>query len=196
MVEQFHIDEAVQDLITVDDFIRWAVTQFNQSEVYFGHGTDNSWDEAVVLVMFALSLPLERSHQIGQTRLTRFERAKVAELIRQRIEQRVPAAYLTNEGWFNGQPFYVDERVLVPRSPIAELIQAEFQPWLSQAPQRVLDLCTGSGCIGIECARAFPGAMVDVADICLDALAVADINIQEHGMAAVSYTHLTLPTKA
>lgn len=182
-MEQFQIEEAVNELCTVSDMVRWAVSRFNQSEVYFGHGTDNPWDEAIVLMMFGLNLPLNRFSEISHTRLTTSERRHFVDLVKRRIAERIPAAYMTNEGWFNGQPYYIDERVLVPRSPIGELIEARFEPWLDgNQPQRILDLCTGSGCIGIACAKEFEQAQVDLADISVDALAVAEINIQEHGV--------------
>jgi len=187
-VEQFQIDEAVKELSTVHDFVRWSVSRFNQSEVYFGHGTDNPWDEAIVLIMFGLSLPLNRFSEIAQAKLTHSERLTLVELVQRRIAERIPAAYITNEGWFDGEPYYVDERVLVPRSPIAELIQAKFQPWLgNKQPKRILDLCTGSGCIGIACAKSFEQAEVDLVDVCIDALAVAEINVQEHGMTELAF---------
>jgi ribosomal protein L3 glutamine methyltransferase len=183
-LEQNKIDEVVNELQTIGDFIRWSVSRFNQSEVYFGHGTDNPWDEAVALVMFALSLPLDIGGQVKDARLTLSERKNIVELVQRRIEERIPAAYITNQGWFNGLPFYVDERVLVPRSPIAELISAEFQPWLAdKTVHRVLDMCTGSGCIAIACAYLFPDAEVDAVDISIDALAVAEINVQEHDLS-------------
>lgn len=182
-MEQFQLDEAIKELKTVQDFVRWSVSRFNQSDVFFGHGTDNPWDEAIVLVMFGLSLPLNRFSEITNTRLTYSEKITIVELVQRRIEQHIPAAYITNEGWFNGLPYYVDERVLVPRSPIAELIQARFQPWLANVePKRVLDMCTGSGCIGIATAMEFEQAEVDLVDVCVDALAVAEINVQEHGV--------------
>jgi ribosomal protein L3 glutamine methyltransferase len=178
------LDEAVAELVTIHDFIRWSVSRFNESEVYFGHGTDNPWDEAVALIMFALSLPLSMGADIKQTRLTTSEKQLIVELINRRIIERVPAAYITNEGWFNGMPFYVDDRVLVPRSPISELIDAQFQPWIGDKPvTRVLDMCTGSGCIAIACAYLFEDAEVDAVDISIDALAVAEINVQEHGVS-------------
>ncbi len=183
-MEQNQIDEAVNELQTIGDFIRWSVSRFNQSEVYFGHGTDNPWDESVALVMFALSLPLDIGGQVKDARLTTSEKKVIVELVQRRIEERIPAAYITNQGWFNGLPFYVDERVLVPRSPIAELISAEFQPWLGdKTVHRVLDMCTGSGCIAIACAYLFPDAEVDAVDISIDALAVAEINVQEHDLS-------------
>lgn len=182
-MEQLQWDEAVAELVTLNDFIRWSVSRFNESDIYFGHGTDNPWDEAVALIMYGLNLPMNMKADVKQTRLTTSEKQGIVDLIRRRIEERIPAAYITNQGWFNGLPFYVDERVLVPRSPIAELIQVEFQPWLGDKEvNRVLDMCTGSACIAIACAYLYPDAEVDAIDISEDALAVSEINIAEHGL--------------
>lgn len=182
-MEQEQLDEAILELRTIHDFIRWSVSRFNEADVFFGHGTDNPWDEAIALIFHALNLPLNMSPDIKQTRLTTSERKAVVELVKRRINEKIPAAYLTNQGWFNGLPFYVDERVLVPRSPIAELIEAGFQPWLgAKQVHRVLDMCTGSGCIAIALGYCFEEAQVDAVDISVDALAVAEINVQEHGV--------------
>ncbi|MCJ8168550.1 50S ribosomal protein L3 N(5)-glutamine methyltransferase [Atopomonas sediminilitoris] len=175
-------------LLTLRDHIRYAVTQFHQSDVFFGHGSDNAWDEARQLVLGALHLPWQISDSYLDCRLEEDEAATLRELFRQRIEQRVPAAYLLNEAWFCGLSFYVDDRVLVPRSPIAEQIEQGFAPWLDEAPLRVLDLCTGSGCIGIACAEVFPEAEVVLADLSFDALEIANINIERHQMESRVYS--------
>ena len=176
-------DEAIDELVTIQDVVRWAVTEFNRAGLFFGHGTDNAWDEAVQLILPSLNLELQSNIMILQSRLTKRERQMLVELVVIRIEQRIPVPYLTNSAWFAGLEFYVDERTLVPRSPIAELIEAKFEPWVSTAPKRILDLCTGSGCIAIACAYAFPDAEVDAVDLSEEALEVADINIQNHGVS-------------
>ena len=171
----------IEDLHTVRDYLRYASSRFSASTVFFGHGTDNVWDEAVQLVMRTLHLPLDNNTLFLDARLTREERQLVLERIQRRIDDRVPLAYLLGEAWFMGMPFHVDERVLVPRSPIGELIENGFQPWLGDKPvERILDLCTGSGCIGIGAATVFEDASVDLSDISPDALAVAESNIDLH----------------
>jgi len=175
------VTSPIDDLQTVRDYLRYASSQFAASPVFFGHGTDNVWDEAVQLVMRSLHLPLENNTLFLDARLTREERLLILERLRRRIDERVPLAYLLGEAWFMGMPFNVDERVLVPRSPIGELIENGFQPWLGDKPvERVLDLCTGSGCIGIGVASVFENATVDLSDISPDALAVAESNIDLH----------------
>lgn len=171
----------IEDLHTVRDYLRYASSRFSASTVFFGHGTDNVWDEAVQLVMRTLHLPLDNNTLFLDARLTREERQLILERIQRRIDDRVPLAYLLGEAWFMGMPFHVDERVLVPRSPIGELIENGFQPWLGDKPvERILDLCTGSGCIGIGAATVFEDACVDLSDISPDALAVAESNIDLH----------------
>ncbi|HEY5716399.1 MAG TPA: 50S ribosomal protein L3 N(5)-glutamine methyltransferase [Psychromonas sp.] len=181
-MDMIFAEEAVNELRTVQDLLRWATTEFNRAELFYGHGTDNAWDEAIQLILPLLHLPLDSKPAILAAGLTRREREMLVEQVLTRIEKRIPVAYLTNKAWFAGLEFYVDERTLVPRSPFAELIAAHFSPWLTATPKRILDLCTGSGCIAIACAYAFPEAEVDAVDISEDALDVAEINIQGHGL--------------
>ena len=169
-------------LRTLRDHIRWAVSRFHAEELFFGHGTDNAWDDARQLVLGAVHLPWEVADAYLDCRLEDDERDYLHSLLKQRIEERVPTAYLLGEAWFCGLPFVVDERVLIPRSPIAELIQQRFNPWLAATPARILDLCTGSGCIGIACAYEFAGAEVVLADLSFEALEVANQNIERHGL--------------
>src|SRR5690606_16230420 len=149
-MEKIDFDAAVlAELISVRDYIRWAASQFNAANLYFGHGTDNAWDEAEDLVLHAIHLVAPLDAVWLDAHLTHIERERVMTLLLRRINERVPAAYLTGKAWFAGLSFKVDERVLVPRSPVAELIQNRFEPWLMDEPRTILDLCTGSGCIGI-----------------------------------------------
>ncbi|MGS0683428.1 50S ribosomal protein L3 N(5)-glutamine methyltransferase [Shewanella sp. 125m-7] len=178
-MDKIFVDEAVTELRTIGDMLRWGVSRFNDANIYYGHGTDNAWDEAVALVFHALHLPEEIGHQVIHSNLTISEKHKIVELIIRRVKERLPVPYLTNKARFAGLEFYVDERVLVPRSPIAELIANRFSPWLYNKPvNRVLDLCTGSACIAIACAYEFEDAEVDALDISVDALDVAQINIE------------------
>lgn len=171
----------VNDLITIRDYLRWATSRFSEAELVYGHGTDNAWDDAVQLLCYALHLPLN-SQDILEARLTMEERQRLVKLINERISTRKPVAYITHRAWFAGLDFYVDERVLVPRSPIAELIQQHFAPWAIEFPDRILDCCTGSGCIAIACALAFPDALVDAVDIDQGALDVAKKNVAAYGL--------------
>jgi ribosomal protein L3 glutamine methyltransferase len=176
------VNDFADELFTLRDFIRWGASEFIAAKLYFGHGTDNAWDEAEHLVLHAVHLQPPLNNEWLSARLTRTERERVLAHLQRRIFERIPAAYITGQAWFAGLPFAVDERVLVPRSPIAELIQQQFAPWLKREPRFILDLCTGSGCIGIACAYAFPDAEVQLSDISYDALAVAEENIQQHDM--------------
>ena len=175
-------------LHSIRDLIRWGVSRFHEAELFFGHGTDNAWDEARQLVLGGLHLPWDMPADYLDCRLEDDELDAVRALLQRRIDERIPAAYLLGEAWFCGQPYCVDERVLVPRSPIAELIERQFAPWLKATPARILDLCTGSGCIGIACAHAFPEAEVVLADLSFDALEVANLNIERHQVEERVYT--------
>jgi len=174
---------APEGLLTIQDFIRWGASRFNAEGLFFGHGTDNAIDEATALVLFALHLPPDLPAIYRDCRLTWPEREAVTEVLDRRIGERKPAAYLTNRAWFAGLEFFVNEDVLVPRSPLAELVEAGFDPWLEpESIERVLDLCTGSGCIGIAAAVYLPDAEVDLADISRPALDVAARNVAAHGL--------------
>ena len=175
--------EIANDLVTLRDLIRWGTSQFNAAELSFVQGMPTAIDEAVYLCLSALHLPPDFSVEYFDCVLTMDERLHVLDLFQQRIEQRKPAAYITNEAWFSGLSFYVDERVLIPRSPIAEMIEHQFSLWISpDQVNNILDLCTGSGCIAIACAYAFDEAQIDASDISADALAVAEVNRQNHAL--------------
>jgi ribosomal protein L3 glutamine methyltransferase len=166
---------------TVAQLISFAAERFAIAELWFGHGTDNAVDEAAELVFFAAGLRHDEAEEAYGKVLEAQQRTKALHLIERRIRERVPAAYITHRMWFAGHEFYVDERVLVPRSPIAELIEARFRPWIDPAKvRRILDIGTGSGCIAIAAALAFPKAKVDAADLSSDALAVTRKNIERH----------------
>ncbi len=174
--------QAEQKLKTITDFVRFAATEFERAELHYGHGTDNAWDEAVALVLQMLELPSDYPVVMFDARLIKEEKAHIINAIRSRIESRKPFAYITNKGYFAGIEFFVDERVLVPRSPIAELVENQFNPWLISDEPRILDLCCGSGCIGIACAAYIPDSEVLVSDISPEALEVAEINIEQAGL--------------
>lgn len=161
--------------------IHFGAAEFEAASLYYGHGTDNALDEAACLAFFALNEMPDYRDETLDKEISQDSIAKVNALFQKRIDSRKPAAYLTHEAWFAGIPFYVNENVLVPRSPIAELIEEQFQPWLMpEKVTRILDLCTGSGCIAITCAYAFPDATVDAADISTAALEVAEKNRKTH----------------
>jgi len=183
MNDDLNIDilAVINRLETINDYIRWGASLFNREKLYFGHGTNNAIDEAAYLVLFTLNLPNNTNSVYFSAKLLEEEKRAVIEIILERAYKKVPAAYLTHESWFAGLPFYVDERVLVPRSPIAELINQQFSPWVdTEEVHQILDLCTGSGCIAIACAYAFPYVEVDAADISADALEVTKTNIEKH----------------
>lgn len=167
---------------TPRDLLRYAVTRFNAAKLFFGHGSAEAFDEAAYLVLHTLKLPLDRLDPFLDAKLLPEEVLQVLAVIERRATERVPAAYITNQAWLGSYEFYVDERVLVPRSFIAELIPDRFSPWVSdsEAVENVLELCTGSGCLAIMMADAFPNAVVDAVDISKDALAVAERNIREY----------------
>jgi ribosomal protein L3 glutamine methyltransferase len=172
------------ELSTIRDYLRWAISRFNEAGLFYGHGTDSAWDEALALILPTLHLPHDINPTLLDAHLTFTEREQVYQLIQRRVSERIPVPYLTHQAWFANLPFYVDERVLIPRSPIAELIEAQFGPWVDPDNVRhILDLCTGSGCIAVACAKAFPESSIDATDISSDALAVAKINILRHEVA-------------
>ena len=175
--------EIANDLVTLRDLIRWGTSQFNAAELSFAQGMPTAIDEAVYLCLSALHLPPDFSAEYFDCVLTVDERLHVLNFFQQRIEEHKPSAYITNEAWFSGLNFYVDERVLIPRSPMAEIIQQQFSLWTSaDQVNNILDLCTGSACIAIACAYAFEQAQVDASDISSDALAVAEINRKNHAL--------------
>ena len=177
-----YFSEASRTLVTVRDHLRFAVSRFNQAGLCFGHGSSDAYDEAAYLILHTLHLPLDRLEPFLDARLTESERAEVLGILQRRVEQRIPAAYLTHQALLGEFSFYVDERVIVPRSFIAELLLVQLNPWIA-APEEianVLDLCTGSGCLAIIAAHAFPSASVDAVDLSPDALAVAERNVTDY----------------
>ena len=176
-----HTEEAVKSFKTIRDFIRWGYSLFNEHNLCYGHGTDNSWDEIIHLVYATLHFSPDSDQDLFDAVLLESEKKLISERIQLRIEKRIPVSYLTNQAWFCGLSFYVDERVIIPRSPMAELIEAEFSPWVELGKvTKILDLCTGSGCIAIACSANFPDAEVDAVDISPEALAVAKKNITKY----------------
>lgn len=168
--------------ITIRDILRYAVTRFNSAGLAFGHGSADALDEAAYLILHTLKLPLDKLEPFLDARLLPNEIDKLVSIVERRATDRVPAAYITNEAWLGSYNFYVDERVLVPRSFIAELIPEQFSPWVQDpdAVSNILELCTGSGCLAIMLADAFPVAVVDAVDISKDALAVAERNVRDY----------------
>ncbi|MDP8079328.1 50S ribosomal protein L3 N(5)-glutamine methyltransferase [Phocoenobacter skyensis] len=180
LLDEIQQENIADKLHSTLDFMRWAYSYFNASDLYYGHGYDNAWDEAQQLILTALHLPFDIPEKLFEARLTLAERLRLIDIVKQRLGFRKPIAYLTNCARFAELEFYVDERVLIPRSPIAELIQQRFTGLLHSEPQRILDMCTGSGCIAIACAEQFPNAEIDAVDLSIDALSVAEININNH----------------
>lgn len=172
--------QRVSSAITVNHLLIEGEALFKRHALCFGHGTVDAWDEAVCLLAHALNLAPMPDRSVLDVTVDSIAAAAVRALFLRRVKERIPAAYLTEQAWFCGLPMFVDQRVLVPRSPIAQLIGERFHPWIDAPPSDILDLCTGSGCIGIACAYAFPDARVLLTDICDQALAVARINIQQH----------------
>lgn len=175
---------ALAELQTVRDLLRYAVSRFHAAELHFGHGSDSAWDEAVYLLLHTLSLPPETLDPFLDARVLPEERERFLQVLQQRCTERKPAAYLTGEAWLQGHRFLVDERVIIPRSPISELLADSLGPWIvdPQAVRRALDLCTGSGCLAILTAYAFPTAEVDAVDLSEEALEVARQNVALHHM--------------
>jgi ribosomal protein L3 glutamine methyltransferase len=172
------------ELVTVRDFLRYTVSRFNAAGLYFGHGTDNAYDEAAYLILHSLHLPLDRLEPFLSARLTAAEKSALVTLLERRVQQRIPVAYLTREAWLGEFRFYVDERVIVPRSFLAELLAEQLAPWISDpdSVSSALDLCTGSGCLAILLAHYFPKADVDAVDISPDALSVAQRNVADYDL--------------
>ena len=178
------IHGATDELITLRDWLRWAVSRFNEAGLHFGHGTDNAWDEAVWILLATLHLPRDTLEPFLDARLTSSERHVVLERLQRRVVHRLPAAYLLNEAWLGDFRFHVDPRVIVPRSYFAELLEDGFAPWIEDPAtvESALDLCTGSGCLAIVMAHAFPNANIDAIDISPEALEVARRNIADYGL--------------
>jgi ribosomal protein L3 glutamine methyltransferase len=170
------------DFSTPRDLLRYAVTRFNTGKLYFGHGSSNAFDEAAYLILHTLKLPLDKLDPFLDARLLPHEVGAILKVIERRATERLPAAYITNEAWLGGYRFYVDQRVIVPRSFIAELIPEQFSPWIGnpESVTHILELCTGSGCLPIMLADAFPNAQIDAVDISADALAVARRNVEDY----------------
>jgi len=178
------MQSVIHELHTLRDWLRWAVSRFHEAELFFGHGCDNAYDEAVWLILHTLHLPPDRLDPFLDARLTESERLAVLGVLQQRMVRRLPAAYLTGEAWLGGFRFRIDERVIVPRSYFAELLAEGFSPWIDDpdAITSALDLCTGSGCLAILMAHTFPNARIDAVDLSPDALEVAYGNVADYGL--------------
>lgn len=178
---QINHQSAAKELTKIGDWIRWSVSVFNEAKIYLGHGTDNAWDEAVHLVLQILHLPLDADPKIFDTVVLPYERDRLLKVLQERVEKRKPLPYITHQAWCLGVPFYVDERVLIPRSPFAEWIEKHFEPWIDPAQvSDILEIGTGSGYLAIMATLYFPEAHCDAVDINNDALAVAAINVEKH----------------
>lgn len=176
-------DTATAQFETIIDFLRFGMSQATRHDLYYGHGTDNVYDDMLALIFGSLSLPPDTNELLLHSRLSPEEKNCLREQLSRRIVEKIPVPYLTHQSFFCGLSFYVDERVLIPRSPIAELITQQFSPWVDgDNVQRILDLCTGSACIAIACHYAFPYAQIDAVDLSADALEVAAINCKQHGL--------------
>lgn len=174
-------DEAINQLHTITDFLRFGISEAYRHNLFYGHGTDNAHDDIWALISGSLMLPIDCESVLLQSRLTLEEKQLLGKQLASRIHERVPTPYLTNTAYFCGLSFYVDKRVLIPRSPVAEMINQQFSPWLdADNVQNILDLCTGSACIAIACCDAFPDAFVDAVDLSADALQVAEMNRERH----------------
>lgn len=175
-------NQAKNHLHTLRDLLRFAVSQFNQAGLFFGHGSNTAYDEAAYLILHTLHLPLDHLEPFLDARLTSAEVNQVLDILERRVTERLPAAYLTHEAWLGSYSFYVDQRVIIPRSFIAELLQNRLEPWITDTAEihTALDLCTGSGCLAILMAHAFEQAEIDAVDISPDALAVAGRNIADY----------------
>lgn len=170
-------------LLTIRDYIRWAASRFSEAKLFYGHGTSTALDDACALILPTIYQPYDLAENYFDAVLTEAERSKIIALVERRISEKIPVAYLTHQAIFAGLSFYVDERVLIPRSPIAELVESQFSPWVDpEQVNRILDLCTGSGCIAIACAYAFPDTTIDAVDLSTDALQVAQENIIKHNL--------------
>ncbi len=182
---------AYHELFTLRDLLRYTVSQFNASQLAFGHGSDNAWDEAVYLLLHTLHLPLDTLEPFLDARVLPEERERFLKLVERRQTERVPVAYLTGEAWLQGHRFIVDQRVIVPRSPISELLSDRLSPWIAEPAdvEFVLDLCTGSGCLAVLAALAFENAQVDAVDLSEHALEIADQNIEQSGLDGRITTH-------
>ncbi|QJC28116.1 50S ribosomal protein L3 N(5)-glutamine methyltransferase [Enterobacteriaceae endosymbiont of Plateumaris braccata] len=178
-------EKILNEFLSIKDMVRWSASCFSISNIWYGHGTNNPLDESIQLIFSILGLPPHIWNNICDAKLTLQERQLIFQLVSKRINDRIPVVYLTNKTWFCGHELYIDQRVLIPRSPISELINNKFQfngLKLTFTPKNILDLCTGSGCIAIACAYLFPNAHIDAIDISLDAIHVAEYNIELHGL--------------